>query len=367
MSKDHRARRNRLITLLRVVVPLTIIGFILTQIEFSELWVHLRSMEPAYYLLGVAISPLAVMVGSLRWKYMMKAGVRRGISYWFLLKHYMIGMSIGMFMPGSIGADVYKVVVAGNRYPDYPLQIIVIISEKMAALATAILAVVILHPFVDKYIVVERIFVEYLHFYSVVGLAASGIILLLALVSRLRRIVGLIIRKGVASYNRLAAGITERIKSVSDITVDEAHFLSIFRRTLHAKSLLIIVVLSLIIIAVAALRMQIFLQGMDYEFPILANLYIVPIMTFLFMLPISFGGVGIREAAFILMYGMFGIPVEAALALSLFSLSTVLINNGIGGIVLALSKGDDLLPIDSPSAQDDPAGVKRRKGAGIQP
>jgi uncharacterized membrane protein YbhN (UPF0104 family) len=56
-----------------------------------------------------------------------------------------------------------------------------------------------------------------------------------------------------------------------------------------------------------------------------------------FTLPISFGSLGIREAAFILVYGLFGVPAEIALSVSFFNLAGILLNSLVGGVVMLIS------------------------------
>jgi uncharacterized membrane protein YbhN (UPF0104 family) len=60
-------------------------------------------------------------------------------------------------------------------------------------------------------------------------------------------------------------------------------------------------------------------------------------MTFIFLLPISFGSIGIREGAYIFFYGIFGMDQEAALLLAFLTLSGAFLNVFIGAIVLQVS------------------------------
>ena len=59
--------------------------------------------------------------------------------------------------------------------------------------------------------------------------------------------------------------------------------------------------------------------------------------TCVFLLPISFGSLGIREGAYVLFYGAFAVPMETALLVSFFNLLGMLLNNLVGGIILALN------------------------------
>jgi len=328
-------------TLLRIVLPLLLLGLILSQLDFSELWIRLKGMNPIMYVLGVLVSPLYVAAGALRWHCILAAAVHRRASYWFLLKHYVISLSVGQFTPATIGTDVYRVILAGKRYGSYDLQIIAIILEKFVALAAAILAVFALHPFIDDYIAADITLVEDLHEFLTLVLAVCAVAALGAFFLQSRDRLKPLLRKGVASYNLLAKNIAGRLSTSASLAVDETRFASVLKNTLTLRTLALAFALSLIGLAAVALRGQILLIGMGYDFPILANLYVVPIMTFLFMLPVSFAGLGIREATYIVLYGMFGIPMESALALSLFSLSAALIVNAIGAAAAGASPAFD--------------------------
>ena len=67
------------------------------------------------------------------------------------------------------------------------------------------------------------------------------------------------------------------------------------------------------------------------------------------MLPISFGGWGVREIAFVYLLGAAGVSAEAALSLSIaFGLLRVLVG-AIGGLTWLLIN-DEHLRVDAPSA-----------------
>ena len=108
------------------------------------------------------------------------------------------------------------------------------------------------------------------------------------------------------------------------------------------------IVLTFGIQLVSATCVHIYFWALGYDLPFIANLFVTPILYFIFFLPVSFGSLGIREGAFILLYGLFGVPPETALLISFFALSGTLLNNLIGGLLMLLSnvKGKTLPKID---------------------
>ncbi len=94
------------------------------------------------------------------------------------------------------------------------------------------------------------------------------------------------------------------------------------------------IILSFAIQLVSSFKSQVFFCALDYDIPFLVNLFVTPTLYFIFLLPISFGSVGIREGVYIILYGIFGVPVEVALLISFFNFSGMLLNNIIGGLVM---------------------------------
>jgi len=70
--------------------------------------------------------------------------------------------------------------------------------------------------------------------------------------------------------------------------------------------------------------------GLDLGFTYYA--VVVPVASVLVMIPLSIGGVGIREGTLVYMLGYYGVEAERALALSLAWFGIVLMGNLIGGV-----------------------------------
>ncbi len=67
-------------------------------------------------------------------------------------------------------------------------------------------------------------------------------------------------------------------------------------------------------------------------------MFLGPIFYFILLIPISFGGIGVREASFIFLYGLFGVPTETALLISFFSMIGGLLSISIGALFIFLEK-----------------------------
>ena len=95
--------------------------------------------------------------------------------------------------------------------------------------------------------------------------------------------------------------------------------------------------LSMAVFGASALQAQVFFAAIGIDVAFEVNLIVTPMLFLVFTLPISFGSIGVREAAFIMVYGAFGVAAEAALLVSFCGLAAMLVGNGLGALMPAAS------------------------------
>jgi uncharacterized membrane protein YbhN (UPF0104 family) len=78
--------------------------------------------------------------------------------------------------------------------------------------------------------------------------------------------------------------------------------------------------------------------ALDLEVPSMYFFIFVPVINILGLLPISFSGIGVREAGTIFFLARVGVESSTALALGLLSSGIVLATGVIGGLVFAASR-----------------------------
>jgi hypothetical protein len=80
---------------------------------------------------------------------------------------------------------------------------------------------------------------------------------------------------------------------------------------------------------------------------------VVPLVWVVRMLPVSFNGIGVGEGAFVFLAGLFGVPSDSALALSLTILGVQTGVALVGGLLLALRvlRVRQALPDTSPAIE----------------
>lgn len=298
------------------LLPILILTFIFRRIDWPMFRENFARAAPGLVLLGLLYYPLVILVGALRWRLLLNQFSRERVGYGFALKHYWIGLALGLFGPASIGWDAYRLVAAGRAIGRYAPGAAAIVTEKLLALVTCAGLVAGLYPLVP---IETGATARAVMTAACALLGAAGLLFLFLFLARRRldRLVG-----------ALAARLLRRAPGVETASlIEPVTSWRLLRGTLA---------LSLANLLIAALGNQIFFRAVGWPIPYLANLFVLPVLMFVFLLPISFGSLGIREGAYILLYGLFGVPPETALLVSFFNLAGLLFNTAIGAILMAV-------------------------------
>ncbi|MFO7864106.1 MAG: lysylphosphatidylglycerol synthase transmembrane domain-containing protein, partial [Salinivirgaceae bacterium] len=124
---------------------------------------------------------------------------------------------------------------------------------------------------------------------------------------------------------------------------------------LNYRVLLVSFGISILIQLIGALFVNMLFFAFGVDIPLIVNLFLVPVMNLLFLLPVSFGGIGLREAAYVILYGAFGVTEEISLLVAVTSFIFLIVNNSLGGIItLAENIGKDTInkKVEKPEAHE---------------
>jgi len=104
--------------LLRIVVSFSLLALLFYWIDFGELVENFQEVHYVIIFIGISILAVQCALSSLKWKIILAAD---GISvpYLFLIKSYMIGNFISLFLPSSFGGDFYRIYILKKYNQDY--------------------------------------------------------------------------------------------------------------------------------------------------------------------------------------------------------------------------------------------------------
>jgi uncharacterized membrane protein YbhN (UPF0104 family) len=128
----------------------------------------------------------------------------------------------------------------------------------------------------------------------------------------------------------LAAGAVARS---SGGRVDLAAVWDAFKPFFRWRHQVLIVGITVAIQVVSAYGGRLMLLAVGVDLPLVVHVFVWNLMFFIFLAPISVGTLGVREATFILVFGLFGVARETALAASFVGLASLLVTVGMGGLM----------------------------------
>lgn len=232
------------------------------------------------FIFAIFLYLFAQLLSTLRWKLLLPGviGIRK------LFSLCMIGSFFNTLLPGIIGGDAVKAFYLYKAIGKSSLTIASIFMDRYLGFTMLMAICTIAFPFGYTYLLGSRI--EWL-----LPLVVLSFIIASLLIFGLR--------------------LGKRIKIVSGF-YDYFHAYR-HQKTVIGKALLISVIVHLSnIFAVYILAL-----GLGEHISFIVFLIFLPLIILFTMLPISISGLGVRESAFVVLFGLIGIKPEISTALSL--------------------------------------------------
>ncbi len=265
--------------LLKISVSVVLLAVIFKKTGLERVLNHFQTMDLWLFGLSSLLYVLVIFVSAHRWALLLDEPYP--IKKIFSL--YMIGSFFNNLLPGAIGGDAVK---AYYLYKD---------TRKGGSSIGSV--------FMDRYI-------------GLCALLSLGLISSLAAFHELKTIgmhlaipaLFFLFIAGSLLFFRLRIG--RRFSAVSD-------FYDYFHRSIRNRTMLVKAFsLSLIVQMLSFFMVYLIARGIDQQLTFTALFVFVPIISIITMLPISISGLGVRESAFVLLFGLTGVPAEASMSIS---------------------------------------------------
>lgn len=269
---QNKKVKERLILALKVILSLTAIIYVFRKISLADITDVIKSAHPLYLSLAFIFFIISKVMAAFRTLLILRSyGIP--ISGQDNLKLYWTGMFYNLFLPGGIGGDVYKTVVINKMHTNgIKISAGSVLMDRIGGVTALFVLALLFIPFTrlwDQYGWVT---------YAGVPLAIIGFI-------------GIILI------------FMPRLKGIAGKLLGWSFLVQIFQ------------VLAVLLI----------LEAFDIKNDQLAYLFIFLVSSVAAMLPISVGGIGIRELVFLSISDYLFLDQKVAVAISLtFYLITLL-------------------------------------------
>jgi glycosyltransferase 2 family protein len=307
--------KGKLITLLKTIVSLGLLGLVFSKINFQQAWVQFSYLSWPFIVFALLFYTGCQWLSCLRWRVILQANAH-SVPMGNLLSSYFAGMFLNIFLPGALGGDVYRVYRTSKVTKDSEVALVSVFLERFTGLAAlSALALMGLPPL-----------------FKLIG-RWDIVLLFLGCVSALVAAVLLISSPKLLIF---AEPWLQKFR-LTQVAARFAKIQILLRKfAQHRKALALSMCLSLVLQLAIVYYHYIIAQQLKIPITYLELLVFIPIIVVITLLPISLGGLGLKEGLWIYLFSRVGLTAEQALFLSFTITALSWLLSMPGAIILAL-------------------------------
>ena len=309
------SQQERHLLLLKIFVRLGIsaalLYFVLRSIDLPSFWERVKGMNPAWILLALAAYAITQSVGVWRWNRLLRAQ-HIDVEPRKLTESIWVSMFFNNFLPSNIGGDVVRIADTAPAAGSKTLATTVILVDRALGL-TALVLVATAGALAATIAGVHVPGARWLFLATAIGSAVA------ISVMAMPQLVGHALLP-LRALNK--PWITERAQRVEDVVI----------RFRNAPNALMGAFAGALVVQITIVAFYLLTaEGLSVPLPIFLGAVLIPVSLVVQMAPVSINGFGVREAVFAFFFRRFGLPTDAAVALSLVSTGMVMGLSLVGG------------------------------------
>jgi uncharacterized protein (TIRG00374 family) len=313
LKKLLKSFNNKKIYLIfKLAVSIGLICYLIFLVDWERAWAIISTSDKSLIIVAPFFWLIGLVFAAQRWRSIL--GDRKvEMPFSQAYEAYLRGLFYSIFLPGSIGGDAVRVGICKIR------------TKSSLAIAASSVFLERIGGFISVFFYI--LFSFYFYSEELVSVLPTEFSLLIMILTV----------SGVTSVLIIVLGrkFWFRLKVKKDSTRFKKFFYDGIKTfsVLQSKTLLKIIFFSGLFQAVDIFVSFIFSRAIGINLPFVLFFAIVPIVYLVIVLPISLGGLGVREGAFAFLLAKFGVPTTEAITLSfLIYLNRVFIG-GIGGMM----------------------------------
>jgi uncharacterized membrane protein YbhN (UPF0104 family) len=292
-------------------VSAALLYFVLRSIDLPAFWERVKGMNPAWILLALAAYAATQSIGAWRWNRLLRAQ-HIEVEPRRLTESIWVSMFFNNFLPSNIGGDVVRIADTAPAAGSKTLAMTVILVDRALGL-TALVIIASSGAFVASMLGVHIPGARWLWIASALGAVAA------ISVMAMPQLVGHVLLP-VRALNR--PWLTERAQRLEDAVIKFRNAPSAVAGAFAGAMVVQITIVAFYLLTA---------EGLSVPLPIFLGAVLIPVSLVVQMAPVSINGFGVREAVFAFFFRRFGLPTDAAVALSLVSTGMVMGLSLVGG------------------------------------
>lgn len=281
----------------------------------------LLSADPILLLVAFGLTAIGIVLSSVKLNLVL-AALSTPVSFGKALRAYYVGTFFNNFIPTSVGGDVVKVLEL-NRHESTNFS-----NNSLTVIIERLFGILVLFGIAGVFLIWTP------GWYREVGLSflQDGRNWLLAVV--------VVTVLAVCLNYFLKTDEKETVSSWKKRTREWLRF-----PVDNPGTTLSVLGLSALFHGLRALTFVLLGASLGFEISFSVALFVLPIIAFASFLPISLGGIGLREGIITFCLYTFGLPLEVSLSLSLLVRAFSIVHSGLGGMIYLSSTGRTMLDV----------------------
>lgn len=295
--------------LLRFIISASLIIFVFSRIDIKEFLNCVKEANILLLLFSLSLHFVGALLGSSRWNVLLKSyGI--DVPHRELYRLYMIGSFFNTFLPTSVGGDAVRMFKVSS------------LTDKRAQAVTSV--------FIERFIGMLILYVISFFSYAFYFKFKEGRELLIAILILLSTSFGFVIF--------ILSPISEKILKIIPSSflkekLDKVYY-SLKYPVKEPYSLLIVFLYTTLLQINVVIYFFIISLSINIKLSIIYFFILIPVILTVTMLPITLGGIGLREGGFVFLFSRFGgVLPEKALTLSILGYFISVIFAIFGGLV----------------------------------
>jgi uncharacterized protein (TIRG00374 family) len=297
----------------KTIISLGLVILLLINVDLSQIWQRLQALSYLFVIFALAYYTFCQWLSCLRWQIILKSNDHL-VPMRTLLSSYFGGMFLNTFLPGTLGGDIYRVYRVARKTQDMELAFVSVFLERVtglfALLALALLSIPLAFRLVGRWDIILLVIICTAMLSGVVFLIASPRLLIWAepWLEKLR-----------------IGGLAKRAAKLQILLIKFAR---------HRNALAWSMGLSLVFQLLTVFYYYMIAQHLKIPISYFNLLVFSAIVTAITLLPISLGGLGVKEALLAYLFNRVGLTIEQAISLSLTVTALAWLLSLPGGLVL---------------------------------
>ncbi len=312
MSAARPGGRAWVLIAAKLAMSVALMAVLFARIPLASVGESLRAARPEWLAAAFGLLLFSNLVGAYQWSRLLRA-VGIEIPLWRVCAYYHVGLFFNNFLPANIGGDVARVADASRHGGTRAAAISTVLLDRLiGTLALATLALVTTLPAIDAF----RLRVAYLALlaFFVLSVGLVWAVFHPALLPKAERVLA---RVGLGSLRPHLDDLAARLKGFRG------------QRGLFLKLLSVALVVQVARVCVHALVAR----SLGLSIPLPYFFLFVPLLAVIVSLPISFNGIGVREGAGVVLFGLVGASRAQAFSLQFTTYLVAVAVSLLGGVV----------------------------------